>query len=44
VLVEVVFVADDVALDAHKKSTGRRGVAGTVLVHKVVGAAAEAGT
>ncbi len=37
-----VIVADDVALPkAH--STGRRGVAGTLIVEKIVGAAAEAG-
>ena len=41
--VDVVFVADDCALDADLKSTGRRGVAGTVLVHKLAGGAAEAG-
>src|SRR4051812_5701773 len=40
--VEIVTVADDVALadDGH---AGRRGLAGTILVHKVAGAAAEAG-
>lgn len=38
-----VIVADDVALPkAH--STGRRGVAGTLIVEKIVGAAAETGT
>jgi dihydroxyacetone kinase len=41
--VEVVVVADDVALAATTESAGRRGLAGTVLVHKVAGAAAEAG-
>ncbi|WP_306214995.1 dihydroxyacetone kinase family protein [Actinoplanes sp. RD1] len=40
--VETVVVADDVALDTASR-TGRRGIAGTVLVHKVAGAAAEAG-
>ncbi|SFK70257.1 dihydroxyacetone kinase subunit DhaL [Geodermatophilus ruber] len=40
--VEVVVVADDVALVA-AVGAGRRGIAGTVLVHKVAGAAAEAG-
>jgi triose/dihydroxyacetone kinase / FAD-AMP lyase (cyclizing) len=40
--VEVVVVADDVALAA-SAGAGRRGIAGTVLVHKVAGAAAEAG-
>lgn len=42
VRVEVVVIADDCAL-AEDHSTGRRGVAGTVLVHKVAGAAAERG-
>ncbi len=40
--VEMVVVADDVALTA-ESGAGRRGLAGTVLVHKVAGAAAEAG-
>src|SRR5262245_28549415 len=38
-----VLVADDVALAASVGHAGRRGLAGTVLVHKVAGAAAEAG-
>ncbi|MDR6641095.1 dihydroxyacetone kinase [Luteibacter sp. 1214] len=42
IAVEVVVVADDVALD-DDHAVGRRGIAGTVLVHKVAGAAAEAG-
>ena len=41
--VEVVVVADDVSLRASTAATGRRGIAGTVLVHKVAGAAAAAG-
>lgn len=41
--VEVVVVADDVALQALVKRERRRGIAGTVLVHKLAGAAAEAG-
>ncbi|MFF4771227.1 dihydroxyacetone kinase subunit DhaK [Microtetraspora fusca] len=41
--VEVVVVADDVALEAGEGTAGRRGIAGTVFVHKVAGAAAEAG-
>ena len=41
--VEVVLVADDVALAASTEHAGRRGLAGTILVHKVAGAAAEAG-
>ena len=41
---EMVTVADDVALDADDEVTaGRRGLAGTVLVTKVAGAAAERG-
>ena len=39
--VEYVIVNDDVAVD--NQEIGRRGVAGTVLVHKIAGAAAEAG-
>lgn len=42
-LVEMVVVADDCALPQAKGITGRRGVAGTVLVHKIAGAAASAG-
>jgi dihydroxyacetone kinase len=41
--VEVVVVADDAALAGSVDHAGRRGLAGTVLVHKVAGAAAEAG-
>lgn len=40
---EIVVVADDVSLRASAATTGRRGIAGTVLVHKVAGAAAAAG-
>src|SRR5262249_40882170 len=40
--VEVVVVADDVALAAAGHA-GRRGLAGTVLVHKIAGAVAAAG-
>jgi dihydroxyacetone kinase len=40
--VETAVVADDVALAA-ADNAGRRGLAGTVLVHKVAGATAEAG-
>jgi triose/dihydroxyacetone kinase / FAD-AMP lyase (cyclizing) len=43
IAVEVVIVADDVALAATTENAGRRGLAGTVFVHKVAGAAAEAG-
>lgn len=41
--VRMVVVADDAALARSKGVTGARGVAGTVLVHKVAGAAAEQG-
>lgn len=43
VKVEVVVVGDDVALDDAGRAVGRRGIAGTVFVHKVAGAAAKAG-
>jgi dihydroxyacetone kinase-like protein len=38
-----VLVNDDVAVENSTYTTGRRGVAGTVIVEKMVGAAAEAG-
>jgi phosphoenolpyruvate---glycerone phosphotransferase subunit DhaK len=38
-----VVVNDDVAVEDSTWTTGRRGIAGTVLVHKVAGAAAEKG-
>lgn len=41
--VELVVVADDVALRGTVEESRRRGIAGTVLVHKVAGAAAERG-
>jgi dihydroxyacetone kinase len=41
--VEVVIVADDVALPESEHTAGPRGLAGTVLVHKIAGASAEAG-
>ena len=41
--VKMVVVADDCALPLGKGITGGRGIAGTVLVHKVAGAAAAAG-
>ncbi len=43
IAVEIVIVRDDVALDDEGGAVGARGIAGTVLVHKVAGAAAEAG-
>jgi dihydroxyacetone kinase-like protein len=38
-----IVVDDDVAVEASTYSTGRRGVAGTLIVEKIVGAAAEKG-
>jgi phosphoenolpyruvate---glycerone phosphotransferase subunit DhaK len=38
-----VLVNDDVSVDGGAHPTGRRGVAGTVIVEKIVGAAAERG-
>jgi len=38
-----VLVDDDVAVENSTHTTGRRGVAGTLIVEKIVGAAAEAG-
>jgi len=39
-----VLVNDDVAVENSTYTTGRRGVAGTLIVEKIVGAAAEQGT
>lgn len=41
--VEQVVVGDDVAVENSTYTVGRRGIAGTVFVHKAAGAAAEAG-
>ena len=41
--VEAVTVDDDVAVEDSLYTAGRRGVAGTIFVHKIAGAAAEAG-
>ena len=43
IAVEVVLIADDVAIAPSDQTAGPRGIAGTVLVHKVAGAGAEAG-
>src|SRR3954453_16698863 len=43
ILVETVVVADDIALANREGNAGRRGIAGTVLDHKIAGAAAAAG-
>ncbi|WP_077037062.1 dihydroxyacetone kinase subunit DhaK [Pelomonas sp. KK5] len=40
---ETVIVNDDVAVENSTYTTGRRGVAGTLIVEKIVGAAAERG-
>jgi dihydroxyacetone kinase-like protein len=41
--IETVITNDDVAVDNSTYTTGRRGVAGTMIVEKIVGAAAEEG-
>jgi dihydroxyacetone kinase-like protein len=41
--VQTVLTDDDVAVETSSYSTGRRGVAGTLVVEKLVGAAAEEG-
>ncbi|MFS8580618.1 MAG: dihydroxyacetone kinase subunit DhaK, partial [Novibacillus thermophilus] len=41
--VDHVVVNDDVAVEDSTHTTGRRGIAGTVFVHKVAGARAQAG-
>ncbi|MGB7604098.1 MAG: dihydroxyacetone kinase subunit DhaK [Lutisporaceae bacterium] len=41
--VESIVVKDDVAVPDSTYSTGRRGIAGTVFVHKIAGAKAESG-
>ncbi|KXS48970.1 dihydroxyacetone kinase subunit DhaK [Halanaerobium congolense] len=41
--VDQVVVNDDVAVEDSLYTTGRRGVAGTIFVHKIAGAKAEAG-
>jgi phosphoenolpyruvate---glycerone phosphotransferase subunit DhaK len=42
--VATVLTNDDVAVETSTYTTGRRGVAGTLIVEKMVGAAAETGT
>jgi triose/dihydroxyacetone kinase / FAD-AMP lyase (cyclizing) len=41
--VEMIIVDDDVALSGSDRATGARGLAGTIFVHKLVGAAAAEG-
>src|SRR3984893_13275390 len=43
IAVDTVIVNDDVALKGTEQATGARGLAGTVLIHKLVGAAAAQG-
>ena len=43
ILVDKVYVNDDIAVEDSLYTVGRRGVAGTVLVHKIAGAAAAEG-
>lgn len=43
ITVDKVVVADDVAVENSTWTTGRRGIAGTVFVHKIAGACAETG-
>ena len=43
IVVDKVVVADDVAVENSTWTTGRRGIAGTVFVHKIAGAYAETG-
>ncbi|MEK1890317.1 MAG: dihydroxyacetone kinase subunit DhaK [Phyllobacterium sp.] len=42
--IKTIIVSDDVAAYGVGRSSGRRGVAGTLIVEKILGAAAEAGT
>lgn len=43
ITVEKVYVNDDIAVKDSLYTVGRRGVAGTIFVHKIAGAAAEKG-
>lgn len=43
IAVDKVIVADDVAVENSTWTTGRRGIAGTIFVHKIAGACAETG-
>ena len=42
--VEMIIVDDDVALKGTAHATGARGLAGTVFIHKLLGAAAAEGS
>ncbi|OBZ95192.1 dihydroxyacetone kinase [Pararhizobium polonicum] len=41
--IETVIVNDDIAVERSARGTGRRGVAGTLVVEKMIGTAAQAG-
>ena len=41
--VEIIVVDDDIAVEDSTFTAGKRGIAGTALVHKILGAAAEEG-
>ena len=41
--IDEVIVADDVSVENSTYTTGRRGIAGTIFVHKLAGACAESG-
>ncbi|XP_078673643.1 triokinase/FMN cyclase-like [Branchiostoma floridae x Branchiostoma belcheri] len=41
--VDMLVVGEDCALTSHDKTAGRRGLAGTVFIHKIAGALAEQG-
>jgi len=43
IVIEKVYVNDDIAVEDSLYTVGRRGVAGTLFVHKIAGAAAAAG-
>jgi dihydroxyacetone kinase len=43
IAVEMIIVDDDVALNGSTPATGARGLAGTIFIHKLVGAAAAEG-
>lgn len=44
IAIKSVIVKDDVAVPDSTYSTGRRGIAGTIFVHKIAGAKAESGS
>lgn len=43
IVVDHVIVKDDVAVEDNEHTTGRRGILGTIFVHKIAGAKAEQG-